>query len=71
MAKGKNVLTIGDVAKICNVAARTAQHWFDRGLLNGYVIPGSKFRRVPVKELKRFMKEHNIPIPDALNDFAE
>ncbi len=61
MAKGKNVLTTGDVAKICNVAARTVSKWFDTGQLKGYRIPGSKDRRIPLSELIRFMKVHNMP----------
>ena len=61
MAKGKNVLTTGDVAKICNVAPRTVSKWFDNGRLKGYRIPGSKDRRIPVSELIRFMKLHNMP----------
>ncbi|HUU19441.1 MAG TPA: hypothetical protein VMW72_19990 [Sedimentisphaerales bacterium] len=36
MAKGKNVLMTGDVAKICNVAPRTVSKWFDNGQLKGY-----------------------------------
>ena len=62
MAKGKNVLTTGDVAKICNVAPRTVSKWFDSGQLKGYRIPGSKDRRIPVSELMRFMKEHDMPL---------
>ncbi len=61
MAKGKNVLTTGDVARICNVAPRTVSKWFDNGQLKGYRIPGSKDRRIPVNELIRFMKAHNMP----------
>ncbi|MHC4423298.1 MAG: helix-turn-helix domain-containing protein [Planctomycetota bacterium] len=61
MSKGKNVLTTGDVAKICNVAPRTVSKWFDSGQLKGYRIPGSKDRRIPVSELIRFMKVHNMP----------
>jgi excisionase family DNA binding protein len=61
MAKGKNVLTTGDVARICNVAPRTVSKWFDSGQLKGYRIPGSKDRRIPVNELVRFMKAHNMP----------
>jgi excisionase family DNA binding protein len=63
MAKGKNVLTTGDVAKICNVAPRTVSKWFDSGQLKGYRIPGSKDRRIPVNELIRFMKLNNMPVP--------
>ena len=61
MAKGKNVLTTGDVAKVCHVAPRTVSKWFDNGQLKGYRIPGSKDRRIPVSELIRFMKVHNMP----------
>lgn len=57
----KDVLTTGEVAKICNVAPRTVSKWFDSGALEGYRIPGSKDRRIPVSKLLRFMKQHNIP----------
>lgn len=57
----KDVLTTGEVAKICNVAPRTVSKWFDSGSLKGYRIPGSKDRRIPVAQLVRFMKEHGIP----------
>ena len=62
MAKAKNVLTTGDVARICNVAPRTVSKWFDNGQLKGYRIPGSNDRRIPHSELIRFMKEFNIPV---------
>jgi excisionase family DNA binding protein len=62
MAKGKNVLTTGDVAKICNVAPRTVSKWFDNGQLKGYRIPGSRDRRIPLSELIRFMKQNNMPM---------
>jgi response regulator RpfG family c-di-GMP phosphodiesterase len=66
MAKGKNVLTTGDTARICNVAPRTVSKWFDTGQLKGYKIPGSKDRRIPVNELIRFMKQNNMPVPALL-----
>jgi excisionase family DNA binding protein len=62
----KDVLTTGEVAKICNVAPRTVSKWFDSGSLKGYRIPGSKDRRIPVAELVRFMRAHGIPM-DALS----
>ena len=58
----KEVLTTGEVAKICNVAPRTVSKWFDAGQLKGYRIPGSKDRRIPVSQLMRFMKAHGIPM---------
>ncbi len=62
MARDKDVLTTGEVAKLCNVAPRTVSKWFDSGQLKGYRIPGSKDRRIPMPELIRFMKEHGIPV---------
>jgi excisionase family DNA binding protein len=58
----KEVLTTGEVAKICKVASRTVSKWFDTGQLPGYRIPGSRDRRIPVNELVKFMKAHNIPL---------
>lgn len=58
----KDVLTTGEVAKICNVASRTVSKWFDSGQLRGYRIPGSKDRRIPVSNLIKFMKSHGIPM---------
>jgi excisionase family DNA binding protein len=57
----KDVLTTGEVAKICNVAPRTVSKWFDSGQLKGYRIPGSKDRRIPLSNLLQFMKAHGIP----------
>ena len=62
MARQKDVLTTGEVAKICNVAPRTVSKWFDSGQLRGYRIPGSKDRRIPINALVRFMKQHAIPM---------
>jgi excisionase family DNA binding protein len=62
MARQKDILTTGEVAKICNVAPRTVSKWFDSGQLRGYRIPGSKDRRIPLNSLIRFMKQHNIPL---------
>jgi excisionase family DNA binding protein len=60
--KIKDVLTTGEVAKICSVAPRTVSKWFDSGALHGYRIPGSKDRRIPLNQLIRFMKQHGMPL---------
>jgi len=62
MPRQKDILTTGEVAKICNVAPRTVSKWFDSGQLKGYRIPGSKDRRIPMSSLVRFMKAHQIPM---------
>lgn len=58
----KDVLTTGEVAKICSVASRTVSKWFDSGQLRGYRIPGSKDRRIPISSLIQFMRNHGIPM---------
>ena len=62
--RSKEVLTTGQVAKICKVAPRTVAKWFDNGQLRGYRIPGSKDRRVPLSQLIRFMQAHGMPLDD-------
>ena len=58
----KDVLTTGDVARICRVAPRTVSKWFDTGKLRGYRIPGSRDRRIPLQQLVAFMRAHGIPL---------
>lgn len=67
MTFDKDVLTTGEVAKICNVAPRTVSKWFDSGALKGYRIPGSKDRRIPVAQLIKFMKAHGIPFDGVMS----
>ncbi len=70
MPREKDVLTTGEVAKICNVAPRTVSKWFDSGQLRGYRIPGSKDRRIPINSLIRFMKSHSIPLDGLMSGQA-
>jgi len=58
----KNILTTGEVAKICRVSSKTVQKWVDNGLLAGFRLPGGKDRRILRNELVRFMKENNMPL---------
>jgi len=58
----KDVLTTGEIAKICNVAPRTVAKWFDQGNLKGYRIPGSRDRRVPIEQLVRFLQDNGMPL---------
>lgn len=58
----KDVLTTGDVAKICNVASRTVVRWFDSGALNGYRIPCSQDRRFLRKDVIDFLRANKMPL---------
>ncbi len=62
MSKKKRVLTNGAVARVCNVSHRTAQKWFDVGLIKGFRLPGGNNRRVSSKEFLQFLNDHNMPV---------
>jgi len=57
----KEVLTTGEVASICKVAARTVSKWIDTGRLEGYRIPGSRDRRVTREAVRVFIQKHGLP----------
>ncbi len=61
----KQVFTTGEAAEICKVSQQTIIRCFDSGRLQGFRVPGSRFRRIPRGELLRFMKSNEIPL-DAL-----
>jgi excisionase family DNA binding protein len=61
----KQVFTTGEAAEICKVSQQTIIRCFDSGRLQGFRVPGSRFRRIPRAELVRFMKANDIPV-DAL-----
>jgi excisionase family DNA binding protein len=58
----KKVFTTGEAAEICKVSQQTIIRCFDSGRLQGFRVPGSRFRRIPRDELIRFMKENDIPL---------
>ncbi len=62
---GKQVFTTGEAAEICKVSQQTIIRCFDSGRLTGFRVPGSRFRRIPRKDLLQFMKANDIPT-DAL-----
>lgn len=58
----KTVYTTGEAAKICKVSQQTIIRCFDSGRLEGFRVPGSRFRRIPRDSLVKFMKENDIPL---------
>jgi len=57
----KDLFTTGEAAKICKVSQQTIIRCFDAGRVEGFRVPGSRFRRIPRQSLIKFMKENNIP----------
>jgi len=58
----KQVFTTGEAAKICNVSQQTIIRCFDSGRLQGFKVPGSRFRRIPRAELIKFMQQNNMEV---------
>ena len=58
----KQVFTTGEAAEICKVSQQTIIRCFDSGRLNGFRVPGARFRRIPRGELIRFMQTNEIPV---------
>ncbi len=57
----KKVFTTGEAAELCKVSQQTIIRCFDSGRLQGFRVPGSRFRRIPREDLLRFMVENEIP----------
>jgi excisionase family DNA binding protein len=62
MDKMKDLFTTGEAAEICRVSQQTIIRCFDAGRLEGFRVPGSRFRRIPRQSLVKFMKDNKIPL---------
>ncbi|MCD6304127.1 MAG: response regulator [Planctomycetes bacterium] len=63
----KAVFTTGEAAEICKLSQQTIIRCFDSGQLEGFRVPGSRFRRIPRDKLIKFMRDNNIPM-DGMDD---
>ena len=68
MSSSRKTLTTGEAAAYCDVNFRTVIRWIERGILQAYKLPGRGDHRIPLEALRAFMLEHNMPIPNALED---
>ncbi len=57
----KQIFTTGEAAELCKVSQQTIIRCFDSGRLQGFRVPGSRFRRIPRHELVKFMRANEIP----------
>jgi len=62
----KDLFTTGEAAEVCKISQQTIIRCFDAGRLEGFRVPGSKFRRIPRVNLIKFMKDNSIPL-DAID----
>ena len=58
----KRVFSTGEAASICKISQQTIIRCFDSGRLEGFRVPGSKFRRIPRESMIKFMRENDIPL---------
>ncbi|MHC5114365.1 MAG: response regulator [Planctomycetota bacterium] len=56
----KQLFTTGEAAEVCRVSQQTIIRCFDSGRLEGYRVPGSRFRKIPRSALLRFMRDNAI-----------
>jgi len=58
----KDLFTTGEAAEVCRISQQTIIRCFDSGRLEGFRVPGSRFRRIPRQSLIKFMRDNNIPL---------
>jgi excisionase family DNA binding protein len=58
----KKVYTTGEVARVLGININTVIKWFDEGKMQGFRLPTSNDRRIPLSSLKSFMEENSIPM---------
>ena len=61
--KPKQVLTSGEIEKLCNVNFRTVLRWIERGELPAYKLPGRGDNRVRMEDFLDFVAAHRLPVP--------
>lgn len=57
----KRVFSTGQAAKICMLSQQTIIRSFDEGEIEGFRVPGSKFRKIPRANLLAYMRKYHIP----------
>ena len=63
--KRKEYYTTSEMAKILHVAVGSIINWVDDGQINAIITPGGH-RKIPYKELIRFLTMHKYDIPQEL-----
>ncbi len=58
------ILTTGQIAKICRVDPRTVNRWIDEGILKAYELPVTGFKRVCIEDFLTFLRAHKIPLAE-------
>lgn len=65
------VLNVRQAASMLAVSENTVRGWSDKGVLRGFRLPGSGFRRFPREEVERLrheMREQYAPAREVIDD---
>jgi len=57
-----DVFSTAEAARICGLSTMTIIRRFDAGMIRGYRLPGSKFRRIPREALVEFGKKYSLAL---------
>ncbi len=57
-----DVFSTGDVARITRTSVQMVNKWLKQGMLKGWRVPSSKFRRINFSDLRNFMIAHELPL---------
>ncbi len=66
--RSRQVLSTGQLAKLCGVDHRTVLRWIQSGYIKAFKLPSARGdNRIPRAECLRFMRERGIPVPPELS----
>lgn len=68
---GTTILNVRETAEMLDVHENTIRNWEQKGLLRGFRLPGSGFRRFPreeVERMRREMHEQYAPMDELIDD---
>ncbi len=69
-SSAKRGLSLGKVAQYCGVTRKTILRWVQDGLIQSFTLP-SGHHRVQPEELVRFLRAHDMPVPEDLSGEAK
>ncbi len=62
--KNRTWVSTLEAAKLLGICHMTVIRRFDAGELNGFRVPGSRYRRIPKEELIKYARANSMPEPD-------
>ena len=64
----EKAISTGEVARLCNATTASVNNWIKNKKIIAYNTPGGQYR-ILVKDLLKFIRENNMPVPYELKKF--